>query len=44
MFSQLQISNKVGAILTQLDPTLTVGDFRITENFLDRLHSCDDRY
>ncbi|HLN35801.1 MAG TPA: DUF72 domain-containing protein [Nitrososphaeraceae archaeon] len=37
--SPLKITNKLGAILVQLPPSLTVSDFKDTENFLDRLPS-----
>lgn len=37
--SPLKITNKLGAILVQLPPSLTVRDFKDTENFLDRLPS-----
>ena len=37
--SPLKITNKLGAILIQLPPSLTVSDFKDTENFLDRLPS-----
>lgn len=37
--SPLKITNKLGAILVQLPPSLTVSDFKDTEKFLDRLPS-----
>lgn len=38
------ISNRLGAILTQLDHNFTFGYFRITDNFVDRLHSAYRSY
>ena len=36
-----KIANKLGAVLFQLPPSFTVGDFKNIEQFLDRLPSAD---
>lgn len=37
--SPLKFANKLGAVLIQLPPSLTVKEFQNTEEFLDRLPS-----
>jgi uncharacterized protein YecE (DUF72 family) len=41
--SPLKTAKKLGAILFQLPPSFTVSEFKNTEQFLDRLHTANER-